>query len=96
MDFYDNVGVAEAAIKAKAWDTAETFATAASGITGEQLRAMSPGRYPTQEDLDRGLNKRKAWALADLGWAQANLGQIDAALATFENASALDVKQLPG
>lgn len=96
LDFYDRVGIAEAAIKAKAWDTAETFATEASGITGEQLRAMSPGRYPTQQDLDRGLNKRMAWALADLGWAQANLEKVDLAMATFQKASALDVKQLPG
>ncbi|HPS78594.1 MAG TPA: hypothetical protein PLS53_10610 [Thermoanaerobaculaceae bacterium] len=96
MAFYDEVGVAEAAVKAQAWDTAEAFAMAASGITGEQLKAMSPGRYPTQQDLDRGVNKRKAWALADLGWAQANLGQVDVALATFQKAGALDAKQLPG
>lgn len=96
LDFYDKVGIAEAAIKAKAWDLTATFATAASKVTGEQLKAMSPGRYPTQQDLDRGVNKRKAWALADLGWAQANLGQVDAALATFQQASSLDAKQLPG
>lgn len=96
LNFYDKVGIAEAAIKAKAWDVAETFATAAAGITGEELKAMSPGRYPTQEDLDRAVNKRKAWALADLGWAQANLEKVDLATATFQQASALDVKQLPG
>lgn len=96
MDFYDRISVADAAIEAKAWDTALTFADQAAGITAEQLKAMSPKRYSTEADLDRAVNKRKAWAFADAGWAQANLGRIELALATFARAGELDSRQLPG
>ncbi|MGV8042007.1 MAG: peroxiredoxin family protein [Thermoanaerobaculaceae bacterium] len=97
LNFYDQVSIAEAAIGAEAWDTALTFASAAAEIDGEKLKALSPaGRYPTQADLDRGVNKRKAWALADKGWAEFKLGRPEDALRTFQLASTLDSRQVMG
>ena len=97
LDFYDQVSIAEAAIAVEAWDTALTFATEAAGIDGEKLKAISPaGRYPTPADLERAVNKRKAWALADKGWAEFKLGRTEDALETFEVASTLDSRQIMG
>lgn len=97
LNFYDQVSIAEAAIGAEAWDTALTFASEAAKIDGEKLKALSPaGRYPTQADLERAVNKRKAWALADKGWAEVKLGRTEEALATFQLASTLDSRQIMG
>jgi len=97
LDFYDQVGIAEAAIAAGAWETALTFASLAAEIDGEKLAAISPaGRYPTPADLERGVNKRKAWALADKGWAEHNLGRTGEALETFGTAWKLDARQIMG
>lgn len=97
LNFYDQVSIAEAAISAQAWDTAAKFADAAAAIDGPKLQAISPaGRYPTAADLARGVNKRKAWALADRGWAEFQLGRREEALQTFELASSLDVRQIMG
>lgn len=97
LTFYDQVGIAEAAIVVEAWDTALTFATEAAGIDGEKLKAISAaGRYPTPADLERAVNKRKAWALADKGWAEFKLGRTEDALKTFQLASTLDSRQIMG
>lgn len=97
LAFFDQVRIAEAAIGAEAWETALVFATAASELTADKLRAQSSaGRYPTEEDLQRALRKRQAWALGDKGWAEAGMGRIEAALATFEKGAALDARQIMG
>ena len=96
MEFFDRMSITEAAIAAKAWATALAFAEQAAAITADQLKAMNPKRYQTAADLERAVNTRRVWALADAGWAQANLGRVDDALATFAIADRLDSKQLPG
>lgn len=97
LTFYDQVGIAEAAIAAEAWETALAFAAEAAAIDGEKLAAISPaGRYPTAKDLERGVGKRRAWALADKGWAEFKLGRTEDALQTFQLASTLDTRQVMG
>lgn len=97
LAFFDQVRIAEAAIGVEAWETALQFATAASELTADGLRAQSSaGRYPTEADLQRALRKRQAWAMGVKGWAEAGLGRIEAALATFEKGTALDARQIMG
>lgn len=90
LTFTEHMDVVDAAEEIDAWRTARDHASDALGLaTPEAWRADYPEQEADAAEVAERARKRRAAALAHLGWAQHHLGETDEALATFASAEAV-------
>ncbi len=85
VSYSENEKVIDAALECKAWELAVKHAkTALANSTAATYRTDYPNRTFTDKEVDDAVRRRKASSMASMGWALAHLGQVDKALAVFE------------
>lgn len=87
--FGEALTLLDAAVTGEAWPLTLELADRAMVLaTPEAYRRQAPGSRLGDDEVERIAGRRTAMVLASRGRAQARLGDLDAALATFEQAAA--------
>lgn len=87
LEYSEQLDVVDAAIGMERWSLAVEHAeTALDRATPEAYLADHPDREVTAEQAEERARRRRALALAPLGWARYQLGRVEEARATFARA----------
>lgn len=90
LDFDQAEQILTAAAGLGDWELMDSWADEAlARSTPEAFQADYPDREFNAEDLQRRADSRRVTALANKGWAAYNLGNVDGAMAAFEEAEAI-------
>ena len=87
----------DAAVRAEQWTLTDEWSRAALRLaTVDAFKAENPDTTLTEEQIGERADRRRAFALAHLGWAAFNLGQVDEAEKAFTEAEGVTGRNFAG